>query len=140
MEEVCGITTMLSEPTRALSSPQLWSEDDRYHISTQTHWSLRVPDEHPCTIQSMHQHSVHSVLQTSTHEKKTHKSVKYDGPNTKIYIYSETITGRWMLHNCSCWNGKLCSRLFFFNQCSIQSFIFQNSWLQKYISVWEAHH
>lgn len=132
---------------RALSSSQLWSEDDRYHISTQAHWSLRVPDEHPCTIQSMHQHSVHSVLQTSTHhtwekkKKKTHKSAKYD----RIYIYIFVFGPRPLPEGECCIivraeTANCVPGFFFFNQCSIQSFSFQNSWLQKYISVWEARH
>lgn len=90
------------------------------------------------------QHSVHSVLQTSTHhmwEKiNTHKLDLSDGPNTNIYIYPDTITERWMLHNCSCWNGKLCQGLFINAQYNLSAF--KMSWLQKniYISGWEAHH
>lgn len=52
----------------------------------------------------------------------------------QIYMYPDTITGRWMLHNCSCWNGKLCPGLIINAQYNLSAF--KMSWLQKYIYIW----
>lgn len=120
----------------ALCSPQLWSEDDQYHISTEAHWSLRVPDEQPCTMTTFSSQCATNIY-TSHMRKDKNTQICQIRWNKYEYMFWHH-NRRWMLHNCLCWNGKLCSRPLY--QWSIQSFSFQNSWLQKYISVWEARH
>lgn len=125
---------MLSKPTRLFALPQLWSENDQYHISTEAHWSRRVPDEHPCTIQPMHQHIRMTFSSQCATNIYTSHVRKDKWMLIQIYMYPDTITGRWMLHNCSCWNGKLCPGLIINAQYNLSAF--KMSWLQKYIYIW----
>lgn len=100
MEEVCGITTMLSKPTWLFARH---SYEVRM-ISTTFLLKLTGASEYQMNNRVPWQHSVHSVLRTSTHptwEKiKTHKFVKSDRSNTNIC--SDTITeGECCIIDCA---------------------------------------
>lgn len=70
----------------ALCSPQLWREDDQYHISTEARWSLRVPDEQPCTMTTLSSQCATNIY--TSHVRKDKNTS--DGSNTNIC--SDTIT------------------------------------------------
>lgn len=134
MEEVCGITAMLSKPTWLFARH---SYEGRM-ISTTFLLKLAGASEYQMNNRVPWQHSQCATNISTSHvrkDKNTHICqiwwIKY---KSMFWHHNR----RWMLHNCWCWNGKLCSRPLY--QWSIQSFSFQNSWLQKYISVWEARH